>query len=224
MDNIILYQYKGKSIKEIIPTPLKSENDVGVLSYDKGKIKWIPKLQESKPDLIKDGKIIDTNIYYLNERVGLGRPPMYSYRFDIAVPKNTLTTALHIGDGKHGFSLGNGTNDGFVPEIIGVSSSEKDVGLYFIGRAGNDKSSSIPLVVIDGRNCYHKELKNRPIFGISAGVYGEYKVLINQEGDIIANDFISDDISIKELLTIVEKQQEQIVNLEKEIKELKNSL
>jgi hypothetical protein len=110
-----------------------------------------------------------SNLHAENGRLGIGRNPLHSYKLDIAIPKNTLMTGMHIGDGSFGFSLGNGTNTGFVPEIIGVGSNEEDPGLYFLGIAGNDAKSDVPLLVFDGRDVNKNALANRPLFGIKSG-------------------------------------------------------
>jgi hypothetical protein len=190
---------------------------------------------------IIDDKIKGTNIHYKDDRIGIGRGPMYSYKFDIAVPENTLMTAFHVGDGKYGFSMGNGTAQGFIPEIIGMGSDENDAGLYFIGRAGNDIPSTIPLVIIDGRNHLHKRVENRPLFGITNAQYDEYKLLVDQnglvgigkipqiyklevKGAIKAADFILDSsISITELMQIIIEQKTEIDILKNRITTLENS-
>lgn len=178
--------------------------------------------------IIVNDKIKDTNIYYKDDRMGLGRNPMFSYKFDIAVSENTLMTAFHIGDGKYGFSMGNGTNLGFIPEIIGMGSDENDAGLYLIGRAGNNVESNIPLVIIDGRNHEHKEVHNRPLFGITNSKYNDYKLLVDNKGlvgigkipkiyklevrgAIKATDFVLDSsISMNELIKIIIEQKKEI--------------
>jgi hypothetical protein len=143
-------------------------------------------------------------------------------------------TAFHVGDGKYGFSMGNGTAQGFIPEIIGLGSDENDAGLYFIGKAGNNKASNIPLIVMDGRNASHQQLTNRPIFGVTNGTYDNYKFLIDQkgrvgigkkpeiykmevEGSVEAHDFNIDGLSMKALIDVISDQQEEIDILNKKI-------
>jgi hypothetical protein len=128
------------------------------------------------------GRIKNTEIYYQSTRVGIGRKPLLNYKFDISIPANKLQTAFHVGDGSFGFSMGNGTSNGFIPEIIGMGSDENDAGLYFIGRAGNDISSNIPLIIVDGRNSKDSYLENRPIFGITSFNYNDYKFVVDQFG------------------------------------------
>jgi len=181
--------------------------------------------------LIIDDRLKGTNIYYSDGRVGVGRGPLYTYKFDIAVPENTLMTAFHVGDGTYGFSMGNGTNQGFIPEIIGMGSNENDPGLYLIGRAGNNVPSSIPLVIIDGRNNRHEKVLNRPLFGVTNAEYDKYKFLIDQNGNIevngkiLATDFILDSsISITDLVEIIIDQKTQIDILKDKFSKLENKI
>ena len=235
--NILLHQINNEggrsSFQEVVPA-FSSTDPERVLSLDSsGNISWneIPDLpvfpEIPKFEVIVDDKIASTNIYYKDGRVGISRPPLKNYKFDIAVPENTLMTAFHVGDGKYGFSMGNGTEQGFIPEIIGMGSNENDAGLYFLGKSGNNKASQIPLIVMDGRDAGHEALKNRPIFGVTSGTYGEYKFLIDQKGrigvgkipgiykmeiagSVEAQDFIVDGLSIKEVIEVIKDQQEEI--------------
>jgi hypothetical protein len=242
--NILLHQIVSEdgrtSFQEVIP--VFSSNPPGaILSIDSsGSLSWnhllpfpdIPEIPEFH--VIVDDKIEGTNIYYKDGRIGISRPPLKNYKFDIAVPENTLMTAFHVGDGKYGFSMGNGTAQGFIPEIIGMGSDENDAGLYFIGKAGNNKTSDIPLIVMDGRNAAHQALVNRPIFGVTNGSYDTYKFLIDQkgrvgigkkpeiykmevEGSVEAQDFIIDGLSMKALIDVISDQQEEIDILNKKI-------
>lgn len=149
----------------------------------------------------------NSHIFYSdNHRVGLGRFPLFNYQLDIAIPKDTLMTAVHIGDGSYGFSMGNGTTSGFIPEIIGVGSDQNDAGLYFVGIAGNNQPSNIPLVIVDGRSTYNTSLSNRPIFGITSAKYTEYKLLVDQEGNLkIAGDLIIENKSLKSRINKLEE-------------------
>jgi len=191
-----------------------------------GGLFWAPqKIQE--PIVAFNAPSVFNNLFYKDGKIGVGREPLYTYKFDIAVSENSLTTAFHVGDGRFGFSMGNGTNEGFLPEIIGMGSSEEDAGLYFIGRAGNSLSSDIPLIIIDGRNSADEELKNRPIFGITSADYHNYKLIIDQKGNIgigkkpeiyrmevdgkiSATDFIIKGISIAEIIQEYQKEIEQL--------------
>ena len=173
--------------------------------------------------IVIDGSLIKyleivPDIYYDKGRIGLGRYPLFNYKVDLSVPKDTLLTAFHIGDGSFGFSMGNGTTQGFIPEIIGVGSDENDAGLYFIGISGNDVSSSIPLVIIDGRNTFGDRLTNRPIFGITSGNYNEYVLVVDAEGNIEING----EVSVKSLKINGESVINIINNLQDQINELKN--
>jgi hypothetical protein len=222
-----LYWFPYRTIKEgngIIISPLKEgelEIDISV---------FIPQPTE----FIKDDKISNTEIYWKNGRLGIGRSPLLSYIFDISVSENLLSTALHIGDGKSGFSMGNGTNNGFLPEIIGMGKDEMDAGLYFLGRAGNNISSNIPLVIIDGRSHEDTSIANRPIFGITNANYHKYHLIVDYngnvgigkfpeiyrldvDGDIHANDLIINGSSIKKLISIIDENNKEISNLKKQI-------
>jgi|GEM_PF-2277746 len=161
---------------------------------------------------LDDGKLKGTNLYCSDDRIGFGRKPLKTYKFDIAVPKNTLTTALHIGDGSFGFSMGNGTSQGFIPQIIGMGSDENDAGLYFIGRTGNNIKSDVPLIIFDGRNVNDGSLNNRPILGVTTGNYNDYKFIINNNGNTFTsgksyvNDIIFNDdyTSLKNTIKLLE--------------------
>lgn len=189
-------------------------------------------------EVFENERIKGTNLYCYEDRLGIGRKPLYTYKFDIAVPKDTIVTAFHVGDGSYGFSMGNATNVGFLPEIIGMGEYEDDAGLYLLGRAGNNHPSSIPLVVIDGRSNSNKPLRNRPIFGVTSGTYDEYKFLVNErgnvgigkvpkiyrlevEGTVGARDFVMDSsISMKELINVVLEQNKEINLLKKKLDKL----
>jgi len=178
-------------------------------------------------DFIKDDKLRGTEIYYEDGRIGIGRLPLFGYKFDISVPHDSLATALHIGDGKYGFSLGNGTNDGFIPEIIGLGSNENDPGLYLLGKTNSEISSNVPLVVMCGMNMKDPNIKNRPIFGVTSGSLNNYKFIVDQwgktgigkipekyklevNGTIEAKDIVLDGISFKSLIKVILKQAEEI--------------
>jgi hypothetical protein len=187
--NIILNQllFDGSSfaIKELIPSYAQSNNIQTLVKTPDNSIYW--SCVDSSLNIIVNNRLLETDIYYDKGRVGLGRSPLFNYKVDIAVPANTLMTAFHIGDGSFGFSMGNGTTQGFVPEIIGIGSDENDTGLYFVGIAGNNVSSDIPLIILDGRNSFNRKLTNRPIFGVTSGNYNEYVFLIDASGDVKLN-------------------------------------
>jgi len=130
------------------------------------------------------GRIKNTELYYSPIQLGIGRQPIKNYKLDIAINSNETITALHVGDGSFGFSMGNGTSNGFIPEIIGIGSDKDDAGLYFVGVAGNDNASNIPLVIVDGRNSHNSYLQNRPIFGITSFDYQSYKLIVDQFGRV----------------------------------------
>lgn len=201
--NIILTKIIGEdssfSFKELIPLYEEGAKPQALTKFDDGNILWSP--IDLSLNLIVNNKFVDTDIYYDNGRVGIGRFPLFTYRVDLAVPKNSRITALHIGDGSLGFSLGNGTNKGFLPEIIGVGGDKDDAGLYFVGIAGNDKKSDTPLLIFDGRDMYSQKLTNRPILGITSGNYDEYSVLVDVSGNLILNG-----ISLLDMIANLQKQ------------------
>lgn len=240
--NIILYQVDPcLSIRE---RSIESPNGLGFLTFDGSTLEWTQLVSDSltvrydngaiKIDASIDSRVImndklrGTNIFYLDERIGVGRAPLHSYKIDVAVEENKLTTAFHIGDGKFGFSMGNGTNSGFIPEIIGMGADEYDAGLYFIGRAGNNIASPIPLIIIDARNHLNKKVTNRPILGITNAKYDSYEFIIDQnglvgigkipknnkleiQGNVQAYDFILDSsISITTMIKAFIEQNKQI--------------
>jgi hypothetical protein len=234
-NNIILHQLRvddgSISFMEVLPSFDASLIAERILSIDiSGNLCWsvppiIPEME--KMGIIEDDRIRDTSIFYENGRIGISRSPLFNYKFDIAVPQNTLLTAFHIGDGEYGFSMGNGTSQGFIPEIIGMGSDENDAGLYLLGKSGNNNPSDIPLVIIDGRNSSHEELSNRPILGITSGNYNSYKVIVDHEGklglgkipqiyrmevngSVEADDFIIDKLSVKALIYEVRELQKEI--------------
>jgi len=181
----IIVENSLNTFKEFVPAYDKSFNTQTLVKQPDGNIKWLE--IDISLNILVDNKFLNTDIYYDNGRIGVGRHPLHNYKVDIAIPKNTLMTALHVGDGSSGFSMGNGTTLGFLPEIIGIGSDENDAGLYFVGIAGNDVSSDIPLIILDGRNSGGLKLTDRPILGITSGSYNDYAVLINSNGDIILN-------------------------------------
>lgn len=176
------------------------------LSINKDGISWQPPIEFP-------------NFYFKDERIGIGRFPLFNYKFDIKVLPNTLTSAFHIGDGKYGFSMGNGTSNGFIPEIIGLGANENDAGLYLLGKSTTKKSSNIPLVIIGGIS----PKRNRPLLGITNGKYDQYEVLINSNGTIEATDFKTSKSSFSDILEIVKDQQTTINTLMERIKKLEKS-
>jgi len=239
--NIILHQIyvedSSISFKEVFPIFDASIFPQNILSIDlSGNLFWtrfpeFPQIPEIPVfDIMEDDHIRSTNIFYKDGRIGISRPPLQNYKFDIAVPPDTLMTAFHVGDGKSGFSMGNGTSQGFIPEIIGMGFDENDAGLYFLGKSGNNIESEIPLIIMDGRDAGHGPLRSRPIFGITSGDYTKYKFLVDQNGNIgigkipqiykmevsgsvEAEDFVIDGLSMKALLDVVKEHQKEIDTL-----------
>jgi len=210
--NIVLHQLlvDGSSfkIKEILPLYIYSDSPQTLIK-EGSNISWVE--LDLSLNLMVDNHFKDTSIYYDKGRIGIGRSPLFTYRVDLAVPKDTKMTALHIGDGSLGFSFGNGTNTGFLPEIIGVGGDKDDAGLYFVGIAGNDKKSDTPLLIFDGRDTYGDKLTNRPILGITSGNYNEYSLLV----DVSNNLHVKGDIILKNesLLNMIADLQIQIDDL-----------
>jgi hypothetical protein len=195
----ILFNDNSFTFKEHIPQCLENNNTQALIRYCDGSILWSP--IDLSLNLVVNNKFQNTDIYYDNGRVGVGRFPLFSYRVDLAIPKDTRMTALHIGDGSLGFSLGNGTNKGFLPEIIGVGGDKDDAGLYFVGIAGNEKPSDTPLLVFDGRDMYGNKLTNRPIFGVTSGNYNDFILMIDASGNLILNG-----ISILDMINNLQRQ------------------
>ncbi len=197
--NIIVSQIEnnkdGFHINEITPLFSNDSKSIKFLSFDSS-IRWaeikgsknISVDQEPNGDILIDVSIIDSpqyqEIYYDKGKIGIGRLPLYNYTVDIKVPKNTITTALHIGDGVFGFSMGNATSSGFLPQIVGIGSDENDAGFYILGKARYDTDSRIPAIILDGRNLDNTSLNNRPILGISSGSYTDYKVIVESNGNV----------------------------------------
>jgi len=229
--NLLLNQLIGEkkfSIKEKIPTFSNNLEDVKFLTFGDD-IQWSSiigssefiVLQDSSGDLILDisfNAFSGTEMYFSNGQIGVGRYPLYNYKVDIEVPVNTRMTALHIGDGTFGFSLGNATDTGFLPQIIGIGSDENDAGLYFLGKTTLDVSSNVPLIIFDGRDLNNNAISNRPIMGISSGSYTDYKFLIDAVGNIeISGNIKANNISILD-------SSNNIQDLRKEIETLKTRI
>lgn len=180
----------------------------------------------------KYGKIQNTELYYKNGRLGVGRKPLYNYKLDIDIPVNKSVSGIHAGDGTYGFSLGNGTDNGFIPQILGMSAQKDDAGLYLVGRAGKPDASNIPLIVLDGRNNKDGKLSNRPILGVTSSEYDSYNLLLDHlgrlginkvprlynaeiAGKIQADDFVlPNNLSLSDLYTIIESQNYKIQKLQ----------
>lgn len=200
-NNIILYQFlENNNIIESIPQYLDESTNTKYLAMDaSANLLWLD--LDLSLNLIIDNRFKDTSVYYSDGRLGIGRFPLFNYRVDLAIPKDKRMTAFHIGDGSYGFSLGNGTNVGFIPEIIGVGSDENDAGLYFAGIAGSDTSSHVPLIIFDGRDYYGEKLTNRPIFGVTSANYHEYIMLLDNNGDLnLLGDIILENKSLKSII------------------------
>jgi hypothetical protein len=197
--NQIVVEGSVFAFKETIPFYEASDKPQALIRLGTSELLWTP--VDLSLNLKINEQFQNIHLYVDNGRVGLGRFPLFNYKVDIAVPRDTLMTALHVGDGSFGFSMGNGTTQGFIPEIIGIGSDENDTGLYFVGIAGNDVSSDIPLIILDGRNAYNRKLTNRPILGITSGDYNNYVVLVDAFGNVKING-----ISFSETIRDLQKQ------------------
>lgn len=230
--NILLNQFIGKknklTIHELEPTFSNEQKDVKFLTFEND-VQWSSINGSNNLIITKDGSgditldvSIDafsgTEMYFSNGQIGVGRYPLFNYKVDIGVPENTRMTAMHIGDGTFGFSLGNATDTGFLPQIIGIGSDEDDAGLYFLGKTTIDLSSNIPLIIFDGRDASNEALTNRPIMGISSGSYTEYKFLIDQTGNVK----VDGNINAKNI-TILDSS-DNIQDLRQEIEDLKTRI
>lgn len=212
--NIILNQIltDGSSfkIKETLPLYIYSDGPQTLIKQGDSSLYWTS--IDLSLNIIVNNQFKDTDIYYDNGRIGVGRFPLFNYKVDVQIPKDTLMTAFHIGDGSFGFSMGNGTTQGFVPEIIGIGSDENDTGLYLVGIAGNNVSSNIPLIILDGRNTFGQKLINRPILGVTSGNYSEYSMLLDSSGNlnieknVLASDMIINGISLLEIVADLQRQ------------------
>ena len=183
------------NIVELVPLFSNEENDVKFLSHNDN-IGWTSLIGSSniiisnsstgdiQIDCSIQNPLDDTPFLFRDGQVGLNRYPLHDYRFDISVPVNTRTTALHIGDGIFGISIGNATDSGFLPQIIGVGSDDDDSGLYFIGKVIEGENTDIPAIILDARNVNNGCVINRPILGISSGSYSDFKFLISSTGNV----------------------------------------
>ena len=228
--NLLLNQIDSSGklhIHELIPTLSNDDLDVKFLTFEKD-IQW-SSIKSSERIIINsspNGDItldvsIDafqgTEMYFKNGQVGIGRLPLHEYKVDVGVPINTRMTALHIGDGTYGFSLGNATTQGFLPQIIGIGSDADDAGLYFLGKTSSSEGSDIPALIFDARDINNNPLTNRPIMGISSGSYTEYKMLMYANGDLEI------DGTFKAINVIIDSSS-GITNLRQEIEDLKSRL
>jgi len=226
--NVLLNQLLGKNkftIHELVPSLTNDLEDTKFLTFGDN-INWssikgsdnLILTRDPSGDLILDISLnvfSGTEMYFRDGQIGIGRYPLHEYKVDISVPENTRMTALHIGDGTYGFSLGNATEEGFLPQIIGIGSDENDAGLYFLGKTTIDASSDTPLIIFDGRDGNNNALTKRPIMGISSGSYSNFKFLIDQIGNVK----IDGNIEAKNI-TILDSS-DNIQDLRQEIEDLK---
>lgn len=238
--NIINIDGSGNfKIDETVPKFTNDLEDIKFLSYHdkvnwssiKGSDKIIIKTSPSG-DLIIDVSLADpfqdTEMFFRDGQVGIGRLPLHKYKVDISVPENTLMTGFHIGDGVFGLSMGNATNNGFLPQIIGMGSDSDDAGLYLLGKVSVDEPSNIPAIIFDGRAINNQPLTNRPIFGITNGSYTDYKLIVDQNGNVgVGTQPGIYKMKIDGILrakNIIVDSSTEILDLKKEIEDLKRRL
>ena len=232
-------------------SPLNSSNFITKKEFDNYTFNFIENIKSQKLEIIvKDSEQISVSIssdddnpninYFkfnintiLNKNKFIGTNNLYYINDElyIKLDSNKTKNGLYIGDGEHGISFGNGTNKGFVPEILGHGSDDDDPGLYFISKIKDEKENNIPAIVIDAVDEYLNPIHNRPIFGItSGGIKSDYKFIIDSggkiginkipekyklevNGTISSNDLIINNNSISKLIDIVKEQQKQINEL-----------
>jgi len=242
--NLLLNQIDSSGklhINELVPPKSNNIEDIKFLSFNED-IQWssiksshdIIITSQPNGDITLDVSVNafeGTEMFFSDGQIGIGRIPLHEYKIDVGVPVNTRMTAMHIGDGTFGFSFGNATDSGFLPQIIGLGSDEDDAGLYFLGKISSSEGSDIPAIIFDGRDIYNNALTNRPILGISSGSYSEYKVLVDSSGrvgigtipnyelevngDIRADNIIIDSSSgISDLKQELEDLKQRLYNLE----------
>lgn len=145
----------------------------------------------------------DGALYIKENRIGIGRYPLHKYKLDIALSENKVETGIHIGDGIYGFSMGNGSSNGFIPQIIGMSMKEDEPGLYFIGRTGdydNNIKSNVPIITFDCRNNINTNNINRPLFGIKLNGKKECEMLLDENGILHVKDISINGVMLSSIL------------------------
>jgi hypothetical protein len=239
LNQIMVDENENFIIKENVPAFSNEDEDIKLLTYHKeinwSSIKGSEKIiitNSSTGDILIDVSLgdpfQDTEVFFRDGQIGVGRLPLHSYKVDIAVPVNTRMTALHIGDGRFGMSLGNATDEGFLPQIIGMGSDSDDAGLYLLGKVSVDIPSNIPAIIFDGRAIDNSPMTNRPIFGITSGTYSDFKFLIDQYGNVGIGDSpgiykLNVDGVLRAKNIIVDSSTE-ILDLKQEIENLRNRL
>lgn len=226
-------------ISELVPKFTNDLDDIKFLSYHKtvnwSSIQGSEKINiktTSSGDIIIDVSLGDpfenTEMFFRDGQIGIGRLPLHKYKVDIGVPVNTRMTGFHIGDGTYGLSMGNATDKGFLPQIIGMGSDSDDAGLYLLGKVSVDELSDIPAIIFDGRTINNQLLTNRPVFGITSGSYTDYMLLLDQNGNVgvgtkpgIYKMKIDGVLRAK---NIVVDTSTEILDLKKELEDLKRRL
>ncbi|MEG1363607.1 MAG: hypothetical protein RSC92_04170 [Clostridia bacterium] len=182
------------------------ENNI-LPTFDEGSFPKFLSINENSELVWKTISLYNENIdidslFIKDNRIGLGRIPLHQYKFDIALHENKVETGLHIGDGTYGFSLGNGSNNGFIPQIIGMSKNKDESALYFVGRSGDKdvEPSDIAMFTFDCRNIFNNNIINRPLFGIKINGDENYKLLLDDIGNLHVNDIILQNKNIKSII------------------------
>jgi hypothetical protein len=226
-------------ISEKVPAFSNEYNDIKLLTYDND-IQWtsisgsdkIVVSHNSNGDITIDASLADpfkdTPLHFSDDRLGVGRLPLHNYKVDISVPINTRMTGFHIGDGVYGLSMGNATGEGFLPQIIGMGSDSDDAGLYLLGKISVDEESEVPAIILDGRAINNEALTNRPIFAITSGSYTDYKLLVDQYGNVGIGSrpgiYKMKVDGVLKVQNIIYDTSTEIVDLRKEIEDLKNRI
>jgi hypothetical protein len=233
--NLLLNQLdwaESKRVKELVPSFSNDDQDFKYLTLNRNtsdNIIW-SSIKSSSSIVInsqQNGDITldvsldifeSTNMHFSEGRIGIGRIPLHHYKVDIEVPVDTQMTALHIGDGTYGFSLGNAANTGFLPQIVGIGSALDDAGLYFLGKVNSQEASNIPALIFDARDINNSAINNRPIVGITTGEYSSYQLLVYPNGNLSVNG----EIYTKNIQYV--DSSNNILNLRHEIEDLKRRI
>lgn len=159
---------------------------------------------KSVEDIANSVGIKDDGTLYIKEnRIGIGRYPLHKYKLDISLSENKVETGMHIGDGVYGFSMGNGSSNGFIPQIIGMSMKEDEPALYFIGRTGdydNNFKNDTPIITFDCRNNINTNNINRPLFGIKINGKNTHEMLLDENGILHVKDISINGVLLSSLI------------------------
>ena len=129
-----------------------------------------------------------------------------------------INTALFIGDSSFGISFGNGTKDGYTPEIIGKGSKANDAGIYILSIGKDEVDSNTPLIIFDVRTEDNQPIKNRPIFQIKNGNNPLYT--LENTGIINISNTGAAKVRIEDTEDIIKRYDTDIKRLQKEVFDL----